>query len=338
MKIALFTNGNRSILGTDEGNSFEFESLILFQDPDLLAARFLFLVQNKLYVEDLSKIEYLIFSLSGTINKENNILKKSFLLNDISRIKLYDGFNFNIAFREYFRPEQILLVNDALSLALGVNKRIKMGKFPCLVLSINDRIGVSFVSHSNNIMTAEWGGDFVATINKNSYEALGRESIYNLLLEKNIDVFQKYTEFLSQYIKHLNEKYAADNSQIKSVLILGEKAQYVNEKLLVNKFPHYDITVIVDNNLKNDIALKGCFSLQDFWESQNTKIIKIQYYSGQELIYEFDEFQKCLKHFISVKAISNPENYYKIFYSNKSIKIVSMKELNDVNELQLYGY
>jgi len=66
--------------------------------------------------------------------------------------------------------------------------------------------------------------------------------------------------------------------------------------------------------------------------------VKIHYFSGHELIYEFEDFTKCLQHYISAKPICNPENYYKIFFSDKSVKLVSMKELNDVTELELYRF
>jgi hypothetical protein len=206
-----------------------------------------------------------------------------------------------------------------------------------MVLSINSGVGVSFINNSNRIVSAEWGADFVPAMNKNIYEALGRESIYSILINKKIDVQLEYTENLIHTINYLSNKYAENNLPIKSVVVLGEKAQYVNEVMLKENLADTAVSVITDQKITNELILKGCFSYPEYSASKNG-IIKIQYLAGQELLYDFESFEKCKQHYVSVKPLSNPDNYYKILFADGSVETVTMKSVNNVSELEKYSF
>ncbi|GEM_PF-5587668 len=338
MEIALFTNGSKSIIGMEDNRSHVIDSILLFQDPSLFPDRLISLMKTHLGINNFTAVTEVIIALPAPIDTANNRIKKSPLLNDLSRVRKYDGFDFNKALTNYFPKENIFVLNDAFAVALGVSRHIGKEQLPCLVLAVNDGIGVSFINEANSIMTTEWGGDFVKSIGKNIYDALGRDSIINLLRLRQTDINLGYTEYLSHAIEHLVQKYNQDNPPIKSVYILGEKTQYINEVQLKARLENLYITVATDETLRKEIILNGCFSYPEYLGNRNNGITKIQYFSGEELIYDFDDFAKCVQHFISVKPICNQENYYKILYSNGSVKIVKMKELDNVEMLEEYKF
>ena len=338
MDIALFTNGQKSIAGTSEGNYSLFESIILYQDPTLFAPRFLSLIQNRLNISVIKEIDKVIISVAGLIDSERNILKLSHALNDLSRIKLYDGFNFNEALEANFTKDKIFLLNDALATAIGVSRSFSDLPLPCMILSIDQGVGVSFINASNNIINVEWGTDRIAEMGKSVWGALGRESIYNLLFANIIHIDHEYTEALIKTIDYLTHKYEQDNSKVKSVVVLGERSSYVDEKMLAHNLENFNTKVVYDELRRKDIILKGCLSYPEYLKNQKNKVVKIKYFSGQELIYDFEEFIKCSQHFVSVKPISNPDNYYKIIYSDGSVKTITMGDLTDITELESYRF
>lgn len=118
MKLALFTNGQKSIVATSNGMSAVMDSSLIFQDPDLFASRFFFQIQDHFFIDDFAQIENVILSLTGLVDIDKNIIKRSFLLNDLSRTKIYDGFNINKALSNKVKKEKILILNDAFAVAL----------------------------------------------------------------------------------------------------------------------------------------------------------------------------------------------------------------------------
>ena len=338
MKLALFFNGQKLIAGTDNGQSSFFDSSLIFQDPDLFTARFLFQIRVRFGIDDLEQIENLVLAISGVMDNKNNRIKRSYFLNDIAITKIYDGFSFNDALLGNVDRDRIFLLNDALALTLGASQRIEQSLLPAMVLSLDDGIGVGFINSPKSVDAREWGGDYVPSISKNMWEALGRNSIYSLLFDKKININETYTEYLIQSIKYLSHKYAKDNPPIKSVFIMGEKTQYLSERQLREKLNEYDLSIVTDENERRSIIISGCFAYPLYVASQNNRVTKIQYFSGQELIYDFDDFQKYREHFISMKPLSNPENYYKIFYASGSVTTIAMRDINDVSELDLYRF
>lgn len=338
MNLALFINGLKSIAATSNGMLSVFDSSLIFQDPDLFASRFLFQIQDHFFINDFTQIENVILALTGLLDTENNKIKRSNILNELARTKIYDGFNINNALQAKIKKEKILILNDVFAITLGVSQQTNKPTLPCMVLSLDDGTGVGFINNSNSISAREWGGDFVASMNQNIWEALGRDSIYSLLFAQKVNVKSDYTQYVEHSINHLIKKYEQDNESVKSVVILGEKTQYIYEHQLKANLAHLHISVINDEAKRKNVILDGCFAYPAYIAKQKNKVTKIQYFSGQELIYDFKEFHKCRSHFISVKPLSNPDNYYKIFYTDGSATIIAMREVNDVSELDLYHF
>lgn len=207
-----------------------------------------------------------------------------------------------------------------------------------MVISIDEGVGVSFINTTKSIITAEWGGDHVPSINQNIWMALGRESLFRLLLDNVVDVCSSYTNALAHVIEYLAKKFERDNQPIRSVVVLGNKSQIVSEQQLKNSLSKYDITVITDENIKNNIYVQGCFAYPSYLERHLRKPVGIKYYSGGELIYDFKKFEDCTSHFISVKPINNPDNYYKIIYPDGSIENIAFRDLQDIASLERFRF
>jgi len=248
MKLALFTNGSKSIAGTNNGISSVFDSLVIFQDPDLFTKRFLFQMQNRFNIKDFSEIRNLIIAVTAKIDAKNNKIIESYYLNDLSRIKTFNHFDLNLAFNEVFTREQIYVLNDAFAMALGIRQFVRKERLPSLVLTLDDGIGISFINEAYNVLTTEWAGDFISPINQQMYKALGRDSIINLLISQKIDINQEYTEYLKHSIEYLDRKYGQNNSPIKSVYILGDKTQFINIHQLNNSLKNYHVEVISEDS------------------------------------------------------------------------------------------
>lgn len=338
MDIALFTNGQKALLGKSNGVYSIIDPLLIFQNPDLFTDRFFFQLQRQLEINELGEIDKVIIALPGTHNTENNVIIKSYTLNDLSRIKIYDGFNFNFAFSNKLKPENIYLINDAFAATLGISLKLIGLQLPCIVLSIDVGVGIGFINNTKSIISTEWGFDYLPSKGKSIHDCLGKSSIYSLLLANKINVNENYTDTLFQTIQYLVHKYSESNENVKSIVILGEKVQYIDEIKLTQKLKEYHISVIYDTDATNEIILKGCLEYPDYIASQNNKVEKIQYFTGKEMIYDFEDFQRCRQHFISVKPLSNPDNYYKIIHTDGTTQIVAMRELNDASDLERYRF
>lgn len=338
MNLALYTNGQKSVIASLNQKTIPIDSLLLFQNPDLFTSRFFEFIKHKLEVTDPSQIDTIVIALTGLIDEGKKSIVRSTLLNDVSRIKEYEGFSFADAFKGKVPAEKIYLINDAFATALGVSETLPNLSLPCMVISLDEGVGVSFINTTKSIISAEWGGDFVRSINQNIWLALGRESLFGLLLDNVADICGSYTNTLTHVIDYLAEKFKSDNQQIKSVVVLGTKSQIISEEQLKNSLGKYDITVITDENIKNNIYVQGCFGYPSYFKRCLLKPVGIKYYSGGELIYDFKKFEDCTSHFISVKPINNPDNYYKIFFSDGSVKNVVFRELDDVVALERYRF
>lgn len=338
MDIILFTNGNKSILASSDGASFVIDSALIFQDPDLFNERFLYQLRRLLSIKDFSQVGKITFAITGLIDTKNNVIVKTYLLNDISRTKIYDGFDISKTLKKVFDKKQIYLVNDAFATSIGISRSIDNLSLPCLVLTLNDGIGIGIINSTGSILSLEWGGDFVPIINKNIYEAVGRVSLYDMLLKGMVEVNEKYSEYLAESIKYLIAKYQEENEEIKSVAVIGEKTSLIDNSVLKNFLPVYDLHIFGNISEQQEVIIKGCFGYSEYLAKQENRIIKLEYYTEQEKIYDFDDFEKCRKHFLSVKPITNQNNYYKIIYSNGSVKTLTIGNVNHLEELELYRF
>lgn len=337
MNIALFTYGRKSIIASNEGHKFSLDSILLYQDPELFSPRFLFQLHDLVKIDDM-KVDNIIIGLTGHIDGSKNRVIESRQLNDISRIGIYNGFDYNYSLKEYISKERIFLANSVLISTLGIMKSYENIPFPCMVLLLDDEPGVGYINNTGSIMPTEWSNDYVESIGTQINKALGREGIIDLLFDNKIDIVPDYTDYLAKSIEYLIRKYSQFNQSVRSVCILGNKTKFIKENLLKNKLKEIELLIAVDNSIKQDIILKGCFALPAHFRNQRNRVVKIKYFSEETLIHDFTNFQNCIDHFISVKPISVPENHYKIFYSDETVKIVSMREMNDITELEKYRF
>ena len=79
-------------------------------------------MQRFFNIQNYSSINNIIISVTGMIDTENKIIKRTILLNDISRTEIYNGFNFSVALDDIVPKENLFLVNDAFSTGIGISK------------------------------------------------------------------------------------------------------------------------------------------------------------------------------------------------------------------------
>ena len=150
-------------------------------------------------------------------------------------------------------------MNDAFSTSIGISKTEEHLDLPCLVVTLGDGTGVSFIDRSRSIISEEWGGDYVPKIKKDMYTALGRESMYGLLLTGIVDINKCYTEYLVESVKYLISKYERNNENVRSLAIIGEKTQLVDVGILKTSLSDYSLIFVDDSTRRQEIIVKGCF-------------------------------------------------------------------------------
>lgn len=315
------------------------ESKLLFQDPDLFEKRFLYLIKEKFGISEYSEVSKIILALTGVVDCEKKMIHKSHILNGIALTKVYNGFRFSNNLGKIFGIEKILLLNDAFAIALGV--RTLYGKLPTpvLVILIDIGIGVSFITETGSINAAEWGGEIIpGSMNKSPYQLIGGPSIDEIFFAGKVDVAKEYTQNLIKVINHISSLYRQNNPNFRSIFILSNKEEYINKNFLSENLKDYEI--VFPKNIEEHylIPLLGCYGYSDYLDSTRPKVTQIQYWSGEELIYDFSKYDDFVNHFKSAKPLAYAENYYKIYYSDKIVKQVKMKELNYESELDQYKF
>lgn len=338
MDLSLFSNGQLTVIGASNGKEIALDSLLLFLDPDYFPQRFLYHVQEELGIESFSDVQNVIFALTGDVDNENKVLRKTYLLNDISRTRSYDGFSFEEAFRGVFEKNQIRLLNDASAIALGVRSVTPELPTPCLVVSLNDGVGVSIVNQSKSVISTEWGGDHLRELRNNIYQLLGRPVIQNILKSGAIGVKDEFTRNLVSAIHHFAWRYSKSNPPVRSVYLTGYNSRYINMDQLKDSITDYALYIQPDYAQFQHLAIKGCLSFPAYLAEYDTKVIGIQYFSAQELIHDFESFEACRRHFISVKPLANPDNYYKILRSDGTIEEIKIGKIDGEDSLAVYRF
>jgi len=338
MDLSLFSNGQLTIIATSNGKEIALESMLLFLDPDYFARRFLYQAQEELGIDKYSDVQNIIFALTGDVDIENKVLRKTYLLNDISRTLSYDGFSFVEAFKGEFEKNQIHVLNDAFAIALGVRVTRQDLLTPCLVVALNDGVGVSFINQSHSIISAEWGGDYLREQKGTIHQLLGKPCLYNYLKSGAIGIKSEFTSNLVSAIRHLARRYAESNPRVKSVFLTGYNSRYINQDLLKDSIADYALVIQPDYSQFQSLAVKGCLSYPLYFQEYGVKVIRIQYFSARELIHDFESFDKCRQHYISVKPLANPENYYKIIRSDGSVEEIKIGQIAVESDLESYRF
>lgn len=340
MKVSLFTNGKSTIIActneNDVHNIFteEFDSRLIFENPDLVYHRLQNILSNWLNIDSYNKISEFIFSLSGSMDSESHIIVRSYALNDLTRARSYSGFNFNELLRDQIDPTNIYLINDAFATALGVKVSNENIIAPVMILSLGEGVGVSFINEDRTVNSFEWGGDDIPKLNQNIYKMLGRNSIQEILANNFIDTLQEYSDRLINAIEYLSTKYTTINSSIKSLVILGEYTKYVNPSYITKAFNNINIEFILENKKRIDIIASGCLNYPKYFKTTNLKILGVEYYSGDQLIKKFNCYIELVEHFAFTNKIANPNNEYKILYSNNTTEVIKIGDIKSQDELR----
>lgn len=344
MDIALYTGGKKSILGGNDNVTStgfiieEIESRLIYQNPDLVYSRLLTLLKKRFNITSYSDINQIIISLSGVLDTENNKIIKSLLLNDMTNGRSYHGFNFNILFDKCIAPQNICLVNDALTATLGIKINNPELPLPAMVLTLEEGIGVGYINEDESVIAVEWGGDFIPWLKSTIFDNLGKNSIDRILFNGAIDTYEVYSKNLIATIEYLGGKYAQNNKGIQSVVILGDKVNYVNLIKLREVFTKLTIKLITDNDEKNNTILKGCFGYTDYLSKVNLEVINIEYLINNQVIYSFTTFESFIEHYSYAGKIANPVNQYKIFYSNNTTETIALSNISSVSELKRFKF
>ena len=339
MDIALYTGGRTSILGGKDFISEEIETRLIYQNPDLVYQRLLTFLQRRFNINTFSEIDKMIISLSGEMDVENNKIINSYLINDLTNGRSYHGFDFNVLFDKSIPPQNIYLVNDAFTATLGVKISNPELQLPAMILTLEVGVGVGFINEDGSVLAVEWGGDLIPWLNSTIYDSLGKFSIERILFNGSIDTYEVYSNNLITTIEYLSGKYAKNNNKgIQSVVILGDKVRYVNFAKLRESFVNLSLKMINDSKEKNNTILAGCFGYPDYLLKSNIKVVKIEYLINNQILHSFTTFEGFVEHYIYAGKIANPENQYKIFYSNDTIETIGIGNIGSVVELNKFKF
>jgi hypothetical protein len=348
MEISVFTSGQKTLIGKKNGNELEvktFDSRLIFQDPDLVHDRFLVLLDRKFGIKNPKEISRIVFGLSGIVHTKSGSIVQSYILNELSNGIGYGGFSFKNCFGNLIGADNIYVVNDAVPIGLGFQSLYPSMTNPVISILIDMGVGVSVITDKGEIIPTELASDFVPGYNnKTSQYLLSHDGIDKLLFSKSKNILMNYTQDIINIVSYYREKSkpllftAFDNSSSKlNVCILSNREEFIDEELLQNNNAGFDFYLPKNEEDRLKIPLLGLFAYPDYKKPQRT-ILRIEYYSGNEKIYTFENYDGFTKHWSEVKTFANPDNEYRVFYTDGLIIPVKMRGINYKIELETYKF
>lgn len=347
MEISLYVSGNKTLIAkrsNDKISVISLDARIIFKDPDLLRDRFLLTLRKKLGVEDPKQISKMIFGISGEMDSERCIINSSHILNELAAPRGYTGFNFKDCFGYLVGHENIYLLNDAAAISLGFRKIYPTLNLPIISLLIDIGVGVSLINENGDLIPTEMGHNSLAGYNnKASYKVLSQSGIDELLLSSNTDFYQIYSNDLiviSAYYTEFakNMLFPSNNFDRRTtVCIWSEKSEFIDEKTL--KENQYDLEFVLpaSEEDRNLIPVVGLFEFAEYQKPSKT-ILKIEYFSGEEKIYTFNGYKEFCDHWTNVRSFANPDNEYRVYFSDNVIKPIKIRDLNYESQLEEYKF
>ena len=371
MEIALFSTGTKTLLGVKNENgridNVIIDSLLIFQDPDLVVERLMLTLKNRFDIQDPSKISRMCFGLSAILNEEKGQIIKSFNLDRITLAKNYSGFSFKKSFGKIIGEENIYLLNDAQAVGLGVRAIIKDYN-SAIVFLIDQGVGASLIDESGFVHYTELGSLFIPKELKAPTFLISRDAIYEMLYTGDKDVFKTYTEKLittviffhknpdslikkaSKFISGLvvavgNKGNIHDmvssmmrKTPITNVFVWSTFEEYIDKNLINSAGLGETIKFPTDEHEKYLIPILGCFAYPEQQNSQNRKIKKIEYISNGKSVYQFDNYEKFEEHWKTNNSFANPDNEYHIHFSDGAIKTRRMGDISKKSDLEEFMF
>lgn len=360
MQISLFLSGFNTIIGVRKEEETPiiktFESSILFRHPKLFKDRLLNILNYHFGIQNIKDVTRMVFSINGDINYEQGYILHSYFINNILRADSFNGFSFKDAFGAIIGRENVYVINDVQTISLGIVTLYPAIPRPLIVLYGAWGMGVSYINVGEHIITSDIGMDIIKDAKEFTlHKLIGKEGIEQLILNGSIDVYNDYTRnFIlacDYFIPKINEVINLGNSFTseevekvqgtetgkRNVFIWSTAEEYLKKEKLAYLIDG-QLVFPEDELKKNLIPIIGCFHFPEYKEKLNANIQKIEYYSGKEKVYTFDEYEEFAKHWKSVHTFANPDNEYKVFYQNKALKVIKMKELGREEQLLEYKF
>lgn len=348
MIISLFSAGAKSLLGVKEDRQeiqiFPFNSKILFHNPSLFYSRFLKLLQRKYpKVLDTSMesgylINNMIFSFPGKLDSNSGLVQNSHHLDQISHPKTWGGFNFKACFEDLLTWDNIHLVNAAKIAGFGVNTSLKDIMMPAMVILLESNVSAAMIDQEGFVSEVFWQNEPLDNLQgKTANECLSTSAIDEIISCGTIGIIEVYTNTLSEVISKFTAFAQNNGSEIKSVAILTDKNDLIDESFLSLSLAPLSVT-IPEEKIKNDILLKGSLHFLEQKVLNPEKVIRIEYWSAEEQIYVFKKFEDFLSHWRSKKPVANPENEYRIYYNEGYIKRVKIKDITFEEQIMAFMF
>ena len=347
MEISLFTSSNKTVLARRSGKIIEhvvLDSRIIFQNPDLLRDRLLLTLNKKLGVIDPGQIKKMVFGISGIVDSESGSIVRSHILNELSAPKGYGGFSFKDAFGSLVGRENVLIINDAAAISLGFRAQYPSIALPLLSLFIDIGVGVSLINENGELLTTEIGHHLIEGLgNKPVYSILSQSGIDDLLMLKTNDLYESYTKNLMIISAYYNEYekgmlYPSNSNDTKTtVCIWSSKSEFIDPHILAENQFGLNFILPQNESEKSIIPVAGLFAYVNYQKPAKT-ILKIDYFSGEEKIYSFSTYKQFLDHWSNVKSFANPDNQYRVHYSDNVVKSIKIRDLDDIMQLEEYKF
>ena len=109
--VALFSTGAKTIIGvkTSDGkiNILPVDSLLIFQDPELVVERLLLTLEIQFGIQSTNQISKMYFAIPGTIKYDTGQIYRSFNFDKITLAKSYSGYSFKKSFGRIIKPENV---------------------------------------------------------------------------------------------------------------------------------------------------------------------------------------------------------------------------------------
>ena len=369
--VALFSTGAKTIIGvkTSDGkiNILPVDSLLIFQDPELVVERLLLTLEIQFGIQSTNQISKMYFAIPGTIKYDTGQIYRSFNFDKITLAKSYSGYSFKKSFGRIIKPENVYVLNDAQAVGLGVSELIQ-GYNSAIVFLIDRGVGASLIDEKGVVHESELGGLFIPKELSTPNFTISGDAIYNTLYSGEKNIFHAYTKKLIStvifFCKDSNSLIKKANKLISGIFIaLGNKAEVkhivppmLRKVDIKNVFIWSVFEEFIDKNLLKSVGLDeivrfpkdeyekflipilGCFKYHEQLERQNRKIVNIDYMSNGRAVYKFDKYLNFEAHWQANNSFANPENEYHIHFSDGFIKTRKMGDISSESDLEEFKF
>jgi len=354
------------------------ESKILFQSPDLFSKRFLLLLSQLFRIKKLNKDDQLIFALNGVLDFTKKEVVESQILNNISFLKYFNGFSFSSAFDGIVEKKNIYVISDSDSIALALmSKNKNVTKLPALSIYIDENVSMTLVKNNGRINYNHSIRPIPDLGNKTAHDLLCDNGTNEILLKSVDNIFQNYSNIFSQVLDQTLAVARDEGHKIKNILVHSTKGEYILQGQVINTFPEIDF-YFSNTNINLHLPILGSLEflaelslrmkeymvrkilnpspfisykmlradpsnitpVNSILKSYLTdSISKIIYYSKEgkrrQVLKNFDQY---LDHWSESKPIVDGDNYYIIYYSDKTKIKLFLNSLNTITDLYRYNF